>query len=498
MKARAASDKDWLLPNREPRPVQLEALSRSLFGVSGYTPEGARKSAAPIPGRDPMTVSPGWGHFLEMRLGKTLVAMAEAEWLALHYDASRTLVLSPNKFKQDWVAEAHAAGVRRPIVELTSAEIKKHGMPRYNECFAVVNYDVLAQDGVAKHLSEWVRGGVAVCDESVVMKNPKSNAGRFGKDLRRAAKFTRALSGKPAVQGPHDLWSQVRYLGAENGHNYFSWQHRFCKMGGYMGKQVKGGNPETETELHALLARCSWFATKLDWLGIGPPDYAVRRVKMTPDQERAYQSMWQNSIVPLAGDAMASADQVITALLKLQQIGSGFIRDDDREVHWLVSRDKVPKMLEVKALLDDELPDNHKLFIVAESAPSMALLTEQLAGYGVAVIRGGQKPGEAMAEKERFNSDPRCRVMLGQTKAVKYGHQLMGSRSNPCLTTVIYENTYSLDDRSQCEERNRGQGQLGQTTVIDLTVSRQDERMAEALARKESMAKAIVGIVRGE
>lgn len=494
---RAATQRDWLLPNREPRPVQLEALSRSLFGISGYTPDGPRKKPVWLheltPGVAPRnSAAPGWLHALEMRLGKTLTALAETEFLRAHYDIERVLVLPPNKFKLDWCIEAEAAGVRLPVIELTSAKVKK-GLGRLGPGLAVLNYEALAQDKVPAEVLRWAKGGLVIFDESIMLKNPKSNAGKFGKEARTVAAFTRALSGKPVVQGPQDLWAQLRALGGEDRHTFYSWEHRFCKMGGYLGKQVVGAREDTATELQMVLARCSWFATKLEWLGIGDPDYLIRPVAMTPEQKNAYHKMWEDYVLPLANDAMASADQLITALLKLQQIATGFVRDDDREVHWLVPQDRVPKMLEIRALLDTELPANHKLIVICEARPSLDMLTEQLASYGVAVLRGGMTGAATVAEKSRFNEDPGCRVMVGQTKAIKYGHQLMGTHANPCLTTVFFENTYSLDDRSQCEERNRGQGQLGQTTVIDLSVSKQDERMAAALARKESVAQAIAG-----
>jgi hypothetical protein len=70
---------------------------------------------------------------------------------------------------------------------------------------------------------------------------------------------------------------------------------------------------------------------------------------------------------------------------------------------------------------------------------------------------------------------------------------LMGNVTNPCLHTVFYENTYSLDDRSQCEERNRGVNQVGQTTVIDLVSNDRDYAIARALERKESIFAAVKG-----
>jgi hypothetical protein len=50
--------------------------------------------------------------------------------------------------------------------------------------------------------------------------------------------FVRLLSGKPITQGPHDLWSQLALLNAEQ-YSYYGFQARFCEMGGWQGKQVQ-------------------------------------------------------------------------------------------------------------------------------------------------------------------------------------------------------------------------------------------------------------------
>jgi len=67
----------WML-NGEPRPVQVEALKRS------YKKEG-------------------WGHFLDMRLGKTATVINEFAQYIHDFDMRYMLVLTPNRFKPDWV-----------------------------------------------------------------------------------------------------------------------------------------------------------------------------------------------------------------------------------------------------------------------------------------------------------------------------------------------------------------------------------------------------------
>ena len=93
-----ATDRDWLL-QCEPRIVQLEALSRSYFGTTAYMPDG---STNPVTIRNDLSPAYGWGHYLEMRLGKTSVALAEMSLAARDEITDKFLVFSPNKFVGDW------------------------------------------------------------------------------------------------------------------------------------------------------------------------------------------------------------------------------------------------------------------------------------------------------------------------------------------------------------------------------------------------------------
>src|SRR5690606_32461854 len=105
-----------------------------------------------------------------------------------------------------------------------------------------------------------------------------------------------------------------------------------------------------------------------------------------------------------------------------------------------------------------------------------------------AVLRGGMTVAEQDAEKDRFNNDPKCRIMFLQTRASKYGHTLLGDAANRCSTMIFFENTYSLDDRSQIEDRNHRWGQdADHCLYVDLCGTVIDMRMTEALAAKEDM-----------
>lgn len=108
-----------------------------------------------------------------------------------------------------------------------------------------------------------------------------------------------------------------------------------------------------------------------------------------------------------------------------------------------------------------------------------------------------QRGLDIVSEKDRFNNDPSCRVMVAQEVAVKYGHTLMGTTDNPCLDLVFYENSYSLDDRAQVEERPQGNGQLAPLSVLDFYSSDVERKVVKALQAKENANRVIVDHYRG-
>ena len=62
------------------------------------------------------------------------------------------------------------------------------------------------------------------------------------------------------------------------------------------------------------------------------------------------------------------------------------------------------------------------------------------------------KPDEVSDQKLRFNDDPRCRIILLQCDAAKYGHTLcLQPEDDKCRTMIFFENSYSADVRDQIE-----------------------------------------------
>src|SRR5580765_1082908 len=252
---------DWLL-SIPPRAVQLEA-NRLSYPRSAFA------------------------YFMEMRLGKTAALLNEFLLFKRNSGIKRLLVIAPNKYKYGWEIEARKFGVEETIYVFDS---KTHKGGQIIADIVIANYEALRSEKHFKALLAFNADMVAF-DESVMAKSRTTYAFGEGLKLSNQAKVVRILTGKPVVQGPHDLWSQLRLIRQLDGYNYFAFRNYFCKMGGFMQKQVVGYREETRGQLQALLNTCSFIAKRKDWGKELPTDYEIRSPEILPVQAQHYREM---------------------------------------------------------------------------------------------------------------------------------------------------------------------------------------------------------------
>lgn len=502
-------DVEWLLSGT-PRPVQVEALRRSYYGYwmkqgeddpneIGYRvadPGGLGRTG---PGR-------GWAHFMEQRLGKTPVLLNEFGLLSRDYDCKFGVVVAPQQFKPEWADEADRFRLDRPTHVFNSGN--RADAQRWvdrNRKFGgliAVNYEALLSDDTRAFLAELAPGGLIAFDESVSIKGD-GKLSMKALELAKLFRWRRDLTGKPVVQGPHDLYMQLRMIGGLNGVNPVGFKKRYCKMGGFQGKQILGVADDKVEELHSILTAQSFMARRVNWLKTpGSENVPARRIPMLDGQAKIYKRMEEDFIIELDREGfdplVIGADQIVTKLLKLQQIASGFVHDEWGTAHDLMPPSMNPKLQATVAMLRQEI--DHKVIIFAHYKHSIRLLREALKEFNPACIVGDGQAKEfkidVQVEKRRFNADRTCRVMIGQKQAIRYGHTLMGSPDDPCLSEIFYENNYSLNDRSQCEERPQGAGQVGQISIYDFACAPIEAQIIEALQRKEDVSSVVMNYAR--
>ena len=295
------------------------------------------------------------------------------------------------------------------------------------------------------------------------------------------------LSGKPVTQGPHDLWAQLRAIGAIYD-RYFSFKTTFCRMGGFKNKKVIG--TQNEQLLADKMNGHVFRASKKDWTDLPEKMYTSRQYQLTPNLASAYRSMEEEFVLWLSETENVSVDAFITKYIKLAQIQSGFIIKEDESVQELVSPEDNPRFKLVKEIIEEA---SGKVVVPYVHRYTLGILQRALAEYYPATLSGGLDPDEIQRQKDLFNNHAGCRVILVQIRAGKYGHTLLGGSKpeDKCSTMVFAENSYSLDDRSQIEDRIHRHGQTLSCLYVDLWGTRLDRRITAALQAKENIAQAV-------
>jgi SNF2 family DNA or RNA helicase len=115
---------------------------------------------------------------------------------------------------------------------------------------------------------------------------------------------------------------------------------------------------------------------------------------------------------------------------------------------------------------------------------------EKVHGPGSVVSYYGLTPqDERQNNIRRFQSDPKCRFMVGTPSTGGYGITLTAAN-----TVIYYSNGYDLEKRLQSEDRAHRIGQKKNVTYIDIIAEKTvDEKIQKSLRKKINIASEVLG-----
>ncbi len=449
----------------KPYDVQIEALRKS---------EGHDK----------------FGYFLEQGMGKTSLVLND--YVDRYTDTSTTgIVVCPNSFKGDWATAPNDCGLDFSTSLWPREEFRTGTTSRPH--INVINYEAIRSGGydTVKDLIQKVNP-VFIVDESSAIKNFQSSTARAVLDLSKRVKVERLLNGTPMTQNVMDLVAQLKCLGELDGVNPYAFRNRFAEIGGYMGRKVVG--VKNEEELHKIQDRCSFRALKKDWLDLPEKINRPLKLEMTSNQRKHYREMLQD-FYTMVDSHEFTADMVVTQMDKLRQVTSGVLIDGDK-FKLIDTLNDNPK---VKAATDIiELGSGKMILVHFYRQMGFEILDHfKKKGFNPSYIRGGMKPEAIICEKHKFNNDPTSRVIVCQIQSAYQGHTLLGGQGNDrCHLSFFHDQTFSLLQRSQMEDRNHRGAQDRAVLYYDPIMSPIDQAQVDAIAKKRDMASLVVDAVR--
>lgn len=441
--------------------------------------------------------------FMEMGTGKTKVAL---DWIGIGFynrEVRRVLVVAPLSVLGVWPRQIRQhLGAPASVYRLSGPTTKKcrdlslivrH--PRSDRVtFVLINYESLWREpDRGKSIPDWLEKwdpDVVVFDESHRIKNHASKQSRAAFRIARETPERLLLTGTPITKAPLDIFGQFRAL-EQNvfGTNWFQFKFRYGIWGGFHKQQLL--RYHNLQDLIVKVRKWSFRIKKEQCLDLPSKLFVDVDVTLSDRAKRYYKEMAEKAIIEIEQErdekpAIAIAPIVLTKIMRLQQITSGFIKDAEGKIQ--VFDDA--KLRACMDLLEDMLDQDHKVVIFCRFVPDLQRLAEELHKKHIEyrLLSGSVHPDLRDGIMQEFQNDRRVQVFVAQIQTGSEGIELYAA------DVAIY---YSMDNKLlhwlQSQDRLHRPGQTRNVTYYRLIAPRTVDALTyRALDDKKKIADLVI------
>ena len=445
-----------------------------------------------------------YAYFMEMGCGKSKVLLDNITWLAENKKIDTVIIVAPKGVYMNWknseipihlhedikseIYVWRAMANKKQKNELMDA-IKKRDKLR----ILLVNIESFATTKAIKYLESFVHRSnfLLAIDESTTIKNPKAKRTKAIMKFGQNALYKRILTGSPVTKSPLDLYSQCSFLSFSllGFDNYWAFQGRYAiikqqRMGAHTFQQVVGF--KNLEELTEKLKIFSYRVTKKDALDLPPKIYMTRDVELTSTQKQHYETMKNSAVAFLEDGGLVSAPEVMTRLLRLQQLLCGYLVTDEGETVE-IANNRINTMVEVIEEMEG------KVIIWSRFRHDIKKIKKELIkiyGSGAVVTYYGDTTQD---DREKaiygFQNSPEVRFFVGNPQVGG-----MGITLHAATNMIYYANDFNLETRIQSEDRAHRMGQDKSVLYVDLIAPNTvDVHIVKSLLQKDKLAGKTLG-----
>lgn len=445
-----------------------------------------------------------YAYFMEMGCGKSKVLIDNITWLYEKKEIDTAIIIAPKGVYMNWKnAEIpthlpddidNNVYVWKASANKTEKNILEEGVKTRDKLrILLVNVESFATAKVIRYLEAFTHRSnfMLAVDESTTIKNIKAKRTKAILKLGQLANYKRILTGSPITQSPMDLYSQCYFLDKDllGFDSYWSFQGRYAvvrqtRIGNHSFQQVVGF--KNLEELTDKLQNFAYRVTKEQALDLPEKIYTTRQVVLTSDQIKHYNSMKDSAVAFLEGGDLVSAPEVMTRLLRLQQLLCGYLVTDDGETVEIANH-RIDAMLDTIAEMDG------KVIIWSRFRHDIKKIRKSLDkayGSGTVVTYFGDTSQEDRDKAiDRFQNDKETRFFVGNAQTAGRGLTLTAATN-----VIYYSNDFNLETRIQSEDRCHRIGQKNNVLYVDLVVPDSiDVHIVKVLQSKITLAGKTLG-----
>lgn len=360
----------------------------------------------------------GGGLFMEMGTGKTKVALDFCGAMHVKAGVDRVVIVCP-----------------KSVISVWRLEIKKHVPNKVLEKvkFVVINYDMLPDQDrkgttyigkehvLTKFLDRGSKGkSILIADESHLMKNPSAQRAKSMYRMGKHADYKLILTGTPLTKNVLDEYQQFKFLDERIfGTNFRHFKARYCVFGGYGNYKLL-----RYINLHEFKEKTKPYifqVKKKDCLDLPSRTDQIVPIKLTGDAQRLYKEMAKEGLVTVSGEYV-EAEIVLTKILRLQQISSGFLKVDGEYVFF--GEDKRKQLdADLKQMREQDI---EKVVIACQFVPDLKQCGEVAKAHGFKPIffHGGVSNPDREARLCEFDESKKPLAFIMQNDAGSMGISL--------------------------------------------------------------------------
>jgi SWI/SNF-related matrix-associated actin-dependent regulator 1 of chromatin subfamily A len=412
----------------------------------------------------------------EPGIGKTIQAIGVINALP---ELEKILIVCPATLRLNWRRELEKWLVRSRSIGVIGLEQTRSETLLSTCTIIVINYDRLYANREALEAIEW---DLVILDESHFIKSPGAKRTRVATMLK--AKRRLALSGTPVLNRPAELPPILSWLSPHEWprNGWHEYELRYCNAywDGF-GWDVSGASnlEELASRLRTVMLR----RTKAEVLPELPTKFRTV-IELSPTV--AMRALVEKEREAFRRVAQQQSDQFRNSIRKLRVDPQQIDGDNLAIIRHQTALAKVPLVTEfVREALAG---GTTKIVIFAHHRDVIKALENALAHWHPVILIGGMAMPERQCSIDTFQSDPGCRIFIGNLVAAGTGITLTASSQ-----VIFAEMSWVPAELSQAEDRCHRIGTRDSVLVQHLVLAGSvDSIMAKTICKKQKIMDSLL------
>ena len=372
----------------------------------------------------------------DMGLGKTTSTIISA----LEAKSKKTLIICPASLKINWQREIENYSNKSVFIAEGKNFSTEHD-------FVIINYDIIKNfhDPKKKDDSQILRANfdLVVIDEAHYIKNSQAQRTKLINDIVKNVDRLWLLTGTPMTSRPIDYYNLLNLVDSPVAKNWMAYVIRYCE-----GYQFKVG------------ARKVWNvmgASNLEELRDRTSNLVLRRLKedvldlpdkiITPVYLRLKSKKYEEVMGDYYNWYEKNPDESKSLTVQFTKL---------TQVRQVIADEKISQTIE---LAENIIEQDKKVIIFCNFTNSLEKIVEH---FGKAAVRldGSMSKPDRQNSVDRFQTDPKVKVFVGNIKAAGVGITLTAAEA-----VIMNDLSFLPSDHSQAEDRAYRYGQKNNVLV---------------------------------